>query len=157
MCAWTWAWSDIPSRGSNWVCGAKIFCRTATRNSRAKPRPSAPKFPGRSWQKLPAHFESESRNDFSMKPDRSTMPLVLTAKYFLGWLLLAGVLFNPSEARSGEPALTEYQVKALCVVNFARYTEWPATAFADTNAPLVIGIIGEPNLQNSLQSATSNK
>lgn len=75
----------------------------------------------------------------------------------VGWLLLGGFLFSPAVVKAGEPALTEYQVKALCLVNFARYTEWPTTAFSDTNAPLVIGIVGESPLQSSLQSAASDK
>ena len=75
----------------------------------------------------------------------------------IGWLLLGGFLFGPAAARSGEPALTEYQVKALCLVNFARYTEWPAGAFSDTNAPIIIGIVGESSLQGALQNATRDK
>lgn len=70
--------------------------------------------------------------------------------------MLGGLLFGPA-ARGVEPALTEYQVKALCLVNFARYTEWPAAVFSETNAPLVIGIIGESRLRTSLQSATEGK
>ena len=34
-------------------------------------------------------------------------------------------------------------VKAGMVVNFARYTTWPETAFADENAPIVITVVGQ--------------
>jgi hypothetical protein len=36
-----------------------------------------------------------------------------------------------------------YNVKAAFLYNFARYVEWPKEAFADKQAPFVIGIFGE--------------
>jgi len=38
---------------------------------------------------------------------------------------------------------TLYQNVALCLYNFAKYTEWPREAFADDNAPFVLAILGE--------------
>ena len=38
---------------------------------------------------------------------------------------------------------TLYQHKALYLFNFAKYTEWPKQAFADDNAPFVLGILGK--------------
>jgi len=37
----------------------------------------------------------------------------------------------------------EYRVKAAFLYNFAKFTEWPASSFADPNAPLRICIYGE--------------
>jgi hypothetical protein len=39
-------------------------------------------------------------------------------------------------------APTEYQVKAAFLFNFVKFTEWPAAAFPDASAPLVIGVLG---------------
>lgn len=36
----------------------------------------------------------------------------------------------------------EYQLKAAFLYNFAQFVEWPPTAFAETNSPLVIGVLG---------------
>jgi hypothetical protein len=36
----------------------------------------------------------------------------------------------------------EYQLKAAFLYNFAQFTDWPPSAFAETNAPLVIGVLG---------------
>jgi hypothetical protein len=36
---------------------------------------------------------------------------------------------------------TEYQVKAVFLFNFSQFVDWPATAFADGRAPLVIGVL----------------
>jgi hypothetical protein len=50
---------------------------------------------------------------------------------------VAGVASPPS------PPSAEYQVKAVFLFNFAQFVEWPARAFADSKAPLVIGILGD--------------
>jgi len=38
---------------------------------------------------------------------------------------------------------TPYEVRALFLFNFAKYTEWPSDAFADEKAPFVLGILGK--------------
>ena len=48
-------------------------------------------------------------------------------------------LFNPETIAQSR----ESELKAAFVYNFAQFTEWPATAYAATNAPLVIGILGD--------------
>ena len=40
-------------------------------------------------------------------------------------------------------SFTPYQVKALIIFKFAKYTEWPKETFASENAPFVLGILGE--------------
>lgn len=37
----------------------------------------------------------------------------------------------------------EYQLKAVFLFNFAQFVEWPASAFATPDAPLVICVLGE--------------
>jgi hypothetical protein len=48
---------------------------------------------------------------------------------------------------AGPPVLaqspSEYQLKAVFLFNFAQFVEWPATAFADPEAPLIIGVLGQ--------------
>jgi hypothetical protein len=41
------------------------------------------------------------------------------------------------------PAVGEYQVKATFIYNFTKFTDWPSSAFPFSNAPIVIGIVGE--------------
>lgn len=38
---------------------------------------------------------------------------------------------------------SEYAVKSVFLFNFAKFVEWPATAFADEHSPIVIGVLGE--------------
>jgi hypothetical protein len=37
----------------------------------------------------------------------------------------------------------EYNIKAVFLFNFTQFVEWPANAFARTDAPFVIGILGD--------------
>lgn len=39
-------------------------------------------------------------------------------------------------------APTEYEVKAAFLLNFARFVEWPSTAFDTASSPIVIGVVG---------------
>jgi len=60
-------------------------------------------------------------------------------------------------AQPAETTLTERQVKALCIMNFARYTQWPQWTFADTNAAISIGIVGQDALREDLRRAVARK
>lgn len=52
-------------------------------------------------------------------------------------------------ARADEQPL-EYQVKAAFLLNFTKFVQWPATAFADQRSPLAICILGEDPFGNAL-------
>jgi hypothetical protein len=67
----------------------------------------------------------------------------MLAMWIRGALLLS--LLGQCFARVGaaEPAaLKEYQVKAAFLYNFTKFVEWRADRFADTNAPIVLGVAG---------------
>jgi hypothetical protein len=49
----------------------------------------------------------------------------------------------------GEPS--EDQVKAAFVYNFAKFVEWPDTAFTSKDAPLVLCVVGKDNVGSALQ------
>ena len=48
-------------------------------------------------------------------------------------------------------SLAEYQVKATFLYNFTKFTDWPASAFTATNAPLIIGIVGDNPFGKTLE------
>jgi hypothetical protein len=52
---------------------------------------------------------------------------------------------------------TEYQIKAAYIYNFVRFVDWPPQAFASTNAPMVIGVLGENVFGGSLQQIINGK
>lgn len=61
-------------------------------------------------------------------------------------LLLAGGLTT-----TAAPVLTESQLKATFVFNFVKFTEWPANAFTNATAPIVIGVAGEDSFRRTLE------
>jgi hypothetical protein len=73
----------------------------------------------------------------------------------LACLLLAGAgalaLLAPLEAVAQDsPAALERKVKAAFLYKFLGYTEYPASAFADAAAPVVIGVLGADELAAEL-------
>ena len=52
-------------------------------------------------------------------------------------------------------SLLEYQVKAACVLNAARFVSWPGSAFPDAQAPLVIGILGDNPFGSALHDVVN--
>jgi hypothetical protein len=58
-------------------------------------------------------------------------------------VLLAG--FNSSARQVGE-----YEEKAVFLLNFAKFVEWPAKTFPDAKAPFVIGILGDDPFGDAL-------
>ena len=61
------------------------------------------------------------------------------AAWFLCWFLLYSA--TPGAASTAPSA--EYQLKAVFLFNFAQFVEWPALAFHEPTAPLVIGVLGD--------------
>jgi hypothetical protein len=58
-------------------------------------------------------------------------------------------------ARAGE--LAEYQIKAAYLYNFAKFVEWPGSAFSAADAPMTICVIGDDpfgGALNALQTKT---
>ena len=83
---------------------------------------------------------------------RAAMVRLLTA------VLAAVVLPCVATIATAEtPALSEYQVKALFLFNFAKYVYWPPHAFADDSAPIVIGLVGQDNFGDNFKQAITGK
>jgi hypothetical protein len=58
-----------------------------------------------------------------------------------GWWLMLGLL-TLAPAR-GSAQSKEYQVKAAFLFNFARFIDWPPSAFTNASQPFQIGILGD--------------
>jgi hypothetical protein len=56
-----------------------------------------------------------------------------------------------------QTSMAEYQVKALFLCNFIKYVNWPAEAMPAANSPIVIGILGQDNFNDSLTHAVEGK
>jgi YfiR/HmsC-like len=74
-------------------------------------------------------------------------------RWFWVWLFLVsgGLVMPQSQAPS------EYQVKAAFLYNFGKFVEWPDTAFAGPQAPLVIGVFGDNPFHKDLEQLVAGK
>lgn len=71
----------------------------------------------------------------------------------LGFLLLLGFMFlvlGPLHAVS--PSI-EYRIKAVALLNFAKFTEWPPGAYPKSGNPFIVGIKGDDPFGTSLTEA----
>jgi hypothetical protein len=66
-------------------------------------------------------------------------------------LLLTVFCPNPCLLQAASEQDLEYQVKAAFLLNFTKFIEWPPTAFADSNSPFTICILGSDPFGRFLQ------
>lgn len=71
-------------------------------------------------------------------------------------LLLYASLLAGLTGRAAEPGL-EYKVKAVCVLNAARFIEWPRSVFKEPGASFVIGVLGDNPFGPLLEAAVKNE
>ena len=72
-------------------------------------------------------------------------------------LALMVVLMGSNRGFGAETSLAEYRVKSLFLLNFAKYVDWPSNAFAGTNAPIAIGLIGDDKFAAELSKTVAGK
>jgi hypothetical protein len=72
----------------------------------------------------------------------------------LAGLCLAGVT---AAAADTTPGAGEYEVKAAFLYNFTKFTDWPPKAFSSSNAPMVIGIVGEDPFGKTIDDVVSGE
>ena len=77
---------------------------------------------------------------------------LLPRRFLLAGLLAlaAGVLAGGAARAEGGPGALERSVKAAFLFKFLMFTEFPASAFADPAAPLVIGMAGADDMAREL-------
>jgi len=74
------------------------------------------------------------------------------AAILLAAMVLAPWLALPAQARPR--AAPEYAVKAAFLYNFAKYVTWPPEVFANDQAPIRLGILGDAPFGNALRVLT---
>lgn len=72
-------------------------------------------------------------------------------------ILLLFFLFSMSAVSAQSGALPENKLKAVFLYNFTRFIDWPAEAFYSSNAPFVIGIIGNDPFGNYIEEAVAGE
>jgi len=82
---------------------------------------------------------------------RRRLAKVIAASVFLG------LWWGDCRVGRADESLSEYQVKALCLYNFAKYVEWPADAFPEAKTPICIGVIGNNEFVDTLKTVVKSK
>jgi hypothetical protein len=70
---------------------------------------------------------------------------------------LAALWLGSSSGIGQEPSLSKYQLEAVFLFNFAKYVDWPATAFPNATAPITIGVMGADPFGENLQHMVEGK
>ena len=74
------------------------------------------------------------------------------------WLALLGLLVALGLARAAEAvASKEYQIKAAFVYNFAKFVDWPASAFPKSDSPIVFAVLGSDAFALELEKALKDR
>ncbi len=80
-----------------------------------------------------------------------------TIKGAILWIAFFGLLFKAHPVSGAELSMPEYQVKALFLLNFTKYVDWPPASFATANSPIIIGLCGEDRFGDALNKAVAGK
>jgi len=80
----------------------------------------------------------------------------------LGILILVAAmtlnLASSADAQTGDASdSSEYLIKAGFIYNFAKFVEWPSTSFPQSDAPIVIGILGTDPFGSVLDRIVADK
>ena len=59
--------------------------------------------------------------------------------------------------RGAAEAVLEYEVKAAFLLNFTKFIEWPASAFADPTSPLTICVLGRDPFGRALDDVVAGE
>jgi YfiR/HmsC-like len=86
-------------------------------------------------------------------PRLPAMRLRLAFAFFLIW----HAIVDSSALHAQTKAATEYQVKAAFLYNFAKFVDWPPSAFSDAKQPLDICVYGRDPFGTALEDALMGK
>ena len=72
--------------------------------------------------------------------------------------LLCALFASVPQAQGADDSETkEAKVKAAFLLNFARYFEWPESAFSSSNSPIVICVFGQDTLGRNLDTTVQGR
>jgi hypothetical protein len=73
------------------------------------------------------------------------------------FVILAAFAIAASSASAQASRFNDRDVKAVFLFNFAQFVDWPAAAFTDERAPLVIGVLGEDPFGTTLDEVVKGE
>ena len=91
----------------------------------------------------------------AIAPQRRWLSVVrLGSRRLLTWSM-ACALVTPVGA--SDPGPSEYEVKAVWLLNCSRFVEWPEGAFLDAQSPFVVGVLGKDPFGKHLDKTFEGK
>lgn len=90
-----------------------------------------------------------ARRDVARRFVRLAVPALITSVV----ILASGLARGASDTKR----TLEYDLKAAFLFNFTEFVEWPASAFADSTSPFVIGVLGHDPFGGSLDEIVANE
>jgi hypothetical protein len=91
------------------------------------------------------------------EPGKKTLRPGWNAVVAICGLILFGFITGLSFNGLAQETPSEYQVKAAFMFNFAKFVEWPPEAFAETNSPIVLGILGKNVFGSDLEKTIRDR
>ena len=79
------------------------------------------------------------------------------AAWTLALLSAASLLLLAHPSGAAARVTQEYDLKAVFLLNFARFVDWPADAFQAASTPIVIGVLGADPFGTTLQETVANE
>jgi hypothetical protein len=73
------------------------------------------------------------------------------------WVLVAALACASLGAGAVTGESLEYPVKAAFLVNFAKFVDWPSGRFPADGRPIVIGVIGSPEMAEALRQVAGRE
>lgn len=71
--------------------------------------------------------------------------------------LLAVLLWTVASLQLGTCQELERNLKAAFLYNFTKYVTWPAGTFSSSSSPIVIGVMGQDEIDSALDAVVSDK
>jgi hypothetical protein len=81
--------------------------------------------------------------------------LFLVTAVLVGWL--GGGAVPATRGSEDSTRVKEYELKAAFLFNLSKFVEWPPSAFAGPDGPIVVGILGEDPFDGRLEEAVAGK
>ena len=83
-------------------------------------------------------------------------PLCLRARASPSWRRALALLVLLAALPAGaQPQLSEREVEAAYLVNFLRFTQWPARSFASPQAPFVVTVVGSAQVASTVRAVAA--
>jgi hypothetical protein len=84
-----------------------------------------------------------------------------TGTVAFAWLAVCCLVISEQPARANPPqsppAPSQSQISAAFVFNFAKFTDWPSSAFSDPATPLTVCFLGADDVRSAFQTISSGK